>query len=116
VDGNDALETLSEVEITGSGIIHELPILVWGWMGTQVAAVTIFTFRDGPTSLARARFRQRVNTADSLPIMLPKPVPFLRGLFVSSDVATSILCVFFESVREEMLAPRRDEPASVETE
>jgi hypothetical protein len=116
VDGNDALEPLSEVEITGSGIIHELPILVWGWTAIQTTAVTLFTFRDGPTALARRRFRWRVNTADSIWLMLPRPIPFLRGLFISSDVAASEIVVFFTSVREEMLAPRRDEPASVETE
>lgn len=117
----EPIQPIASAEVTIDTVVARGPVLLWGWYGTTNAGATpdpaIF---DGVNALGRRVVSWRMTGVESQPIILMRPILCRQGIFVDVDITGAQLprsiVILFEPVREEMLGPRVEAPAAVETE
>lgn len=111
------MDAAAYVNITESTRIARGPVLFYGIEVNAAISVVATVFDGGSAAGHRVTsVRTIAATVGADRCFLPVPVLLRGGVFVSLDNPPADCVVYFLPVREEMLAERPDEPASVETE
>lgn len=91
-----ALE-LSDILITGSGIISERPIWVYAIIVVASnAAYSEFAFRNGETAADTSKLNVTAPQYHTVPIIFRRPVRFSKGLYIQFVTAGSYVFVQYK--------------------